>query len=214
MKDAFFFKHDLNARNDPKIIPMRMKLGTEGYGAYCMIVEKLYEANGRLPRDYAALSWELHFEQGKVKQLVEGFGLFYDANGKIASKRVDREIEERAALREAGRKYAARRWGSNGKAMGTHKEPTADPMPGEDRRGEERIEDNVVRTGACGQVDNSVDKCEFYSKAEGKCNNPRAQGSKFCDHHIRKFQDRRWKPRGKLACLPQPKEMPPKEQRK
>lgn len=139
--NAFYFKHDLNARNDPKIIPMRMKMGTEGYGAYCMIIEKLYEAKGRLPRDYAALSWELHLEQPKIKQLIESFGLFYDIGGKIASKRVDRELAERAAISEACRVASGKRWGGNAKAMPPHSNGSADGIPGEERRGEDRIGD-------------------------------------------------------------------------
>lgn len=31
-KDAYFFAHDCNARNDPKILALRSVYGAEGYG--------------------------------------------------------------------------------------------------------------------------------------------------------------------------------------
>ena len=31
-KDAYFFSHDCNARNDPKILALRSVYGAEGYG--------------------------------------------------------------------------------------------------------------------------------------------------------------------------------------
>lgn len=33
-KDAYFFSHDCNARNDPKILALRSVYGAEGYGVY------------------------------------------------------------------------------------------------------------------------------------------------------------------------------------
>lgn len=42
-KDAYFFSHDCNARNDPKILALRSVYGAEGYGVYFMLVEILRE---------------------------------------------------------------------------------------------------------------------------------------------------------------------------
>ena len=44
MKDAYWFKHDSNARHDPAIILMRGKYKAEGYGLYWMFIEALREA--------------------------------------------------------------------------------------------------------------------------------------------------------------------------
>lgn len=40
---ASYFSHDCNARNDPKILELRMKHGMAGYGIYFSILEKLME---------------------------------------------------------------------------------------------------------------------------------------------------------------------------
>ena len=43
MKDAFYFSHDSNASNDPKIIQMCSVYGAEGYGWYWMLIEMMRE---------------------------------------------------------------------------------------------------------------------------------------------------------------------------
>ena len=45
-KDAYYFKHDSNARNDPKIKALKQKYGIEGYGRYWIIIEILRESTG------------------------------------------------------------------------------------------------------------------------------------------------------------------------
>lgn len=43
MKDAYYFSHDSNARNDQRLMKVRMKYGMEGYGIYFGIIEILRE---------------------------------------------------------------------------------------------------------------------------------------------------------------------------
>jgi hypothetical protein len=51
-KDAYYFKHDSNARHDPKIRSMMKKYGAAGYGWYWILIENLREATGyRLKSD-------------------------------------------------------------------------------------------------------------------------------------------------------------------
>ena len=42
-KDAYYFSHDANARQDPKILEMISVYGIEGYGRYWILVEMLRE---------------------------------------------------------------------------------------------------------------------------------------------------------------------------
>jgi hypothetical protein len=44
-KEAYYFSHDSNARNDPKILALRSEYGVQGYGIYWVLVEMLREAN-------------------------------------------------------------------------------------------------------------------------------------------------------------------------
>ncbi len=133
MKSSFYFKHDLDAREDDKMRALIMKHGATGYGIYWMVIEDLYRNKGRLNRDYQALSWSYHQPQLKVKSVVEGCAMFYDCRGKIASRRVDRDLVSR---RESSEKASAA-----GKASAVqralNKKPTVS-QPGEERRGEDR----------------------------------------------------------------------------
>ena len=52
-KDTYYFSHDYNARNDEKMIAVRMKHGAEGYGIFFMILEKMRESeNYMCIKDY------------------------------------------------------------------------------------------------------------------------------------------------------------------
>lgn len=72
-----YFSHDSNARNDEKILAVRIKYGAEGYGIYFMILERLREeANYSCVKDYSLLAFDLRIDASKLKGIVEDFGLF------------------------------------------------------------------------------------------------------------------------------------------
>ena len=116
-KKTFFFSHDANARNDEKILAVRMEHGMEGYGIYFAIIEKLLEStNYILLKDYNMIAFELRVSAKDVKSIVEKFGLFdFTECGKLFySKslidRMDILEEKRGKRSEAGRKGAESRW--------------------------------------------------------------------------------------------------------
>lgn len=77
IKKTNYFSHDSNARNDSKIISLRMKLGIEGYGIYFMIIERLREeADYTSNKDYDSLAFDFRTTPDKVKSVIEDFGLF------------------------------------------------------------------------------------------------------------------------------------------
>ena len=51
LKDAYYFSHDSNARNDEKIMAMRSVYGLPGYAMYFMIVEILREQSNYKIKD-------------------------------------------------------------------------------------------------------------------------------------------------------------------
>lgn len=147
MKSSFYFKHDLDAREDNKMRSLIIKHGAAGYGIYWMVVEDLYRNKGRLTRDYPALSWAYHQPQLKVKSVVEEFDAFYDSRGRIACRRVDRGLAELADFREQAA-LAGRRGGLKRSLNARLKNPSGpfekvkgrltDSKQGEERRREER----------------------------------------------------------------------------
>ena len=112
-----YFNHDCNARNDEKIVALRIRYGAEGYGVYFMLIEMLQAAPGcTLEKDYKALAFDLRVSARRIKSIVEDFGLFTPTDGgkKFYSERLIRhlnEAEENERKRSEAAQYAASvRW--------------------------------------------------------------------------------------------------------
>ena len=78
MKDAYYFPHFCNARNDRKIKRIRKELGIEGYGIYFMILETLREQPGfKFPmEDMDLLADEFGTSEQKLRTVVCNYKLF------------------------------------------------------------------------------------------------------------------------------------------
>lgn len=120
MKKQSYFSHDSNARNDEKLLAVRMMLGVEGYGIYFMILERLREeADYTSIKDYNALAFDFRVSADKVKKVVEDFGLFsfVTSGERFYSDSFMRRMTQKddlAAKRSAGGKKAMQnRWGGN-----------------------------------------------------------------------------------------------------
>ncbi|GCF92476.1 hypothetical protein NRIC_03670 [Enterococcus florum] len=118
-----YFPHDSNSRNSDKLLPVRMKYGAEGYGIYFMILERLRdEKNYMSVKDYNMLAFDLRVDAGKVKSIVEDFGLFaFTEDGECFysegfNKRMAFKDEKSKKKSEAGKKGAAKRWQNHGTA--------------------------------------------------------------------------------------------------
>lgn len=105
-----YFSHDSNARNDEKLIRLRIRHKAAGYGVYFMLLEILREKKDFLcPRDYNAIAYELREDAALVKSVIEDYGLFdFTDDGKFfySASFLDRMEKVSAARREA----ANRRW--------------------------------------------------------------------------------------------------------
>ena len=109
-KDAYYFSHDANARNDIKILKVRRSLGLEGYAIYFCIIELLREqADHKLPLDSLQdIAFDLQTSEEKVKTIVHSFNLFtidekYFFSGRLLNS-MEQFNELKIKLSEAGRK--------------------------------------------------------------------------------------------------------------
>lgn len=89
-KDAYFFPHDANARNDPKVLMMLSVYHYEGYGWYWALLEMMREdRNHRINIEgdvaFSSLAHQLFTTPDKLRQYIkdctevfkdEGIGLF------------------------------------------------------------------------------------------------------------------------------------------
>lgn len=119
-KDAFWFSHDSNARNDEKIIALRMRHQMEGYGIYFAIIERLRESDSYMCiKDYNVIAFDLRVAAEKIKSIVEDFNLFdfTEDNKYFYSERLIRSMAPFENLtsqrRLAGKKSAEKRWGKS-----------------------------------------------------------------------------------------------------
>lgn len=117
MKEAYFFSHDYNARQDPKMQEVLMDYGVAGIGIYWCIVEQLYEQGGRMPlSSIKAIAFTLHVPQDDVRSIIENYDLFANDGTEFWSPSVTRRLETRQKTSEKRAKAVAKRWEKNTKS--------------------------------------------------------------------------------------------------
>jgi hypothetical protein len=142
LKDTFYFSHDYNARNDPKLIKLLMKLGQEGKGVYWDLIEMLYEQDGYLKlNECESYAFALHTHCDLLNSVIRDFDLFTVNNTVFYSESVLKRLEKRRIISEKAVISANKRW-KNANAMPTHSEGNA--RKGKERKGKEnKINNNT-----------------------------------------------------------------------
>ena len=111
MKDTFYFAHDYNARNDPKLQNVLFDLGVEGIGVFWCIIEQLYEQGGKLPLHYCkSIAFALHVDFKCVERLVNDYGLFKNDGENMWSESVLNRLNRRSEVSEKRKLAALARW--------------------------------------------------------------------------------------------------------
>ena len=111
-----YYPHDANARNDEKLLRLRMRHKAAGYGVYFMLLEILRDKEGfTCPKDYNVIAYELREDAGLIKSVVEDFGLFvFTDDGKyFYSEPFLRRMEKIGQVSKARREAAQKRWGNH-----------------------------------------------------------------------------------------------------
>ena len=164
-----YFSHDSNARNSDKLIPLRMRWGAEGYGIYFMILERLREEPEYTSvKDYNMIAFDLRVDTGKVKSVIEDFGLFvFTEDGKYFysesfKRRMTQKDEKSKKLSEAGKKGNERRWKNNAGNQQENHQPIATQSPPdricdenlsqEKKRKEKESKDNITPLSPNGDI--------------------------------------------------------------
>ncbi|MFA6946705.1 MAG: Lin1244/Lin1753 domain-containing protein [Pedobacter sp.] len=127
-KDTYYFSHDYNARNDPKIRKLISKHGMIGYGIFWAIVEDLYQNANALPTDYDLIAFDMRADCEVVKSIVNDFELFVIDGSEFGSSAVERRLIERNGKSEKARQSAFKKWDkvkNDANALRTHCEPNA-----------------------------------------------------------------------------------------
>lgn len=128
-KDTYYFQHDYNARNDEKILELRVKFGLEGYGLYWMILESMAETDdGKLSyKRIGGLSLGYGVAIARLKEVIDfciEIDLLSIESDCFFSKRLMEHKDFRQKLSEGGTKGAAKKW----KKEGIYSQPIAPPI--------------------------------------------------------------------------------------
>jgi len=118
MKDAYYFKHDSNARNDPKVQALIDKYGMEGYGRFWVIVEMLREdSHYRIsdkPYILRSLANQFKTTPEETKKFlidcVEEFELLEQKNGYFFSNSLLKRMNHLDEIRGKRKDAANTRW--------------------------------------------------------------------------------------------------------
>lgn len=146
-KEAYYFSHDSNARNDEKLLAVRMRFGAEGYGIYFMILERLRDESDNMSiKDYNILAFDFRVSADKVKSVIEDFELFEFTDDKkyFFSQRMLNNMKIKNQKSEKARLSAMNRWNkseSNANALQTHSEGNAIK---ESKVKESKLKENIM----------------------------------------------------------------------
>lgn len=149
MKDAYYFSHDSNARNDTKILSMRCDYGLEGYGMYWIIVETLRdEAGYKLKLDkctYRALAMQMHSKPDAVEKFIHDciheYELLNSDDNAFWAESLLRRMQKLEDIREKRKAAANKRW-NNEKDMQVHSKSNASAK--QDSAKESKVKESKV----------------------------------------------------------------------
>ena len=119
MKDAYYFPHDSNARNDQRLMKVRMQYGMEGYGIYFGLIEILREQHEYTLYidDLSGVAFDLRVDIDRVQDVVLNYNLFQTEGDLFYSKSLKRRMEKLDLIKE--KRAEAGRLG--GKSIGKSK---------------------------------------------------------------------------------------------
>ena len=111
-KDAYYFPHFSNARNDSKVIKLRRVLGVEGYGLYFMLLEILREQTDfKLSLSGVEdLAYEWHTSKEKIISVINDFDLFEIEYNLFFSSKLVLYLQPYIEKSERARFAARKRW--------------------------------------------------------------------------------------------------------
>lgn len=140
-KDAFYFFHDSNAQDDPKLMLLIQQLGMEGIGIYWCLIEKLRcEKNYRLPLSVLpAFAHRWHTSHEKVQTVIKNYKLFKTTSESFFSQRLINNMQVKT---ENARRAASIRWG-DANALQVHSKRNANGMQNDAKRKEKKRKENI-----------------------------------------------------------------------
>jgi hypothetical protein len=122
LKEAYYFSHDSNARQDEKILMLRAEHGWEGYGIYWALVEMMFESSdtslhhNKIKGIAVSYNIEITVLESVIntcltEELFVSDGERFWSDSLLRRKNKFKELKDKKS--EAGRKGMAKRWGKD-----------------------------------------------------------------------------------------------------
>lgn len=172
-KESYYFPHDFNAHNDPKLIRLAMK-GWDLVGLYWSIIGMLHEQGGWINKDYASLAFALRTDSERIAVLIDS-DLFRTDGDKFTADRVllnlSKMLEKSHKARESAQLSWIKRDRNTADAERTHSERNAKKR--KEKKRKEIIsssfrEPTIEQISAfCLERGNSIDPQYFWDKNHG-----------------------------------------------
>lgn len=203
-----YFSHDSNARDDEKILAMRIDLGWEAYGLYWALIEMLRDASDyMLKANFKVLAFSLHTTPDLLQQIICNYGLFsFTEDGdSFFSHSLTKRMEEKEIVSKKRRASAGNRWGKtaetdanaeqveckcNANAMQMHSETdaNAEQMHPQIKVKESKVKDSKEysspRTREGASAPSEEEKDEFYKIFFWRnLKNPTQELQRFLSHN-------------------------------
>jgi hypothetical protein len=111
-KEAYYFSHDSNAKDDPKSSLLIEELGLEGYGIYWVLIEILRDQpNYSYPlRMIPIISRKYNTTSPKVETVIRNYGLFEINEEAFFSLSLNLRMEQKEAKSLKAKESIALRW--------------------------------------------------------------------------------------------------------
>lgn len=156
MKEAWYFSHDYHARNDIKLVSLRMELGMSGIGIYWCLVEMLYEEGGKIQTDsIKRISFVLGCTPEEINRVIAEFDLFDYDDQHFWSESIIQRLEARENKKTKAKESAVKRWNKEDKKPKVFVPPT-----------EQEVVDYFIQNGFKESAGRKAFK--YYSAAEWK----------------------------------------------
>jgi hypothetical protein len=147
MKEAYYFSHDSNAKDDPKCVMLIDQMGLEGYGIFWVLVEVLRDQpEYKYPLALIpALARRYNTSAEKMKTVIKNYNLFQleviDGNEQFFySQSLCQRMALKEKISEIQRQKALKRWGPDATALPEQCHGNTTAMPIKESKGKESKE--------------------------------------------------------------------------
>ena len=123
MKEKPYFKHDHDSRHDPRIMKIRKKYGSCGYGIYFMLVEMLRASrNYTIKLDIDTIAFDIKEDEKIIEDIIRNYGLFRINRDSFYSPSLRSRMKTLDNIRKGWVKGGKKRWEGKDEDKSIYKE--------------------------------------------------------------------------------------------